>query len=228
MFGPMMIGSAAVALAATTLSPSAAAGGGTPPPGKVVIDVALVNGSGCPRGTAMVAVAPDNTGFVLSTRSFPAQAGAGSQPGDSRSNCQVGLRVNVPQGFTYAIAGAEYSGYAHLEKGATGLVRARQYFQGGSQTADWSQGFAGPYDGPWQASEVIRDEALVYAPCGEQRDLVLNTELRVHEGTSNPSTTRSYLVMGAGDGTTDTPYRLAWKTCPGHGSAQDTTSFARK
>ncbi|MCA6096351.1 DUF4360 domain-containing protein, partial [Streptomyces sp. SCA3-4] len=119
MLRPVMVSSAAVVLVAASFSPSAAAEGGAPP-GRVVIDVVAVNGSGCPAGTAAVAVASDNTAFTVSYSDYLAQVGVGAKPTDFRKNCQLGLNVHVPQGFTYAIARADYRGFAHLERGATG------------------------------------------------------------------------------------------------------------
>ncbi|MEU4213368.1 DUF4360 domain-containing protein [Streptomyces sp. NPDC026206] len=213
MFRPVMIGSAAMTFLAVSFSPEAAAVE-VPPPDRVVIDVVSVNGSGCPAGTAAVSVAADNTAFTVSYSSYLAQVGVGSKPTDFRKNCQLGLNVHVPQGFTYAIARADYRGFAHLERGATGLERASYYFQGMSHTSAVSHRFAGPASDNWQASDVTDVEALVYAPCGAQRILNVNTELRVSAGTSDPSTTNSFMAMDSTDGSVNTLYHFAWKECP--------------
>lgn len=83
-----------------------------PPPDKIVIKVATVNGSGCPQGTAAVAVSEDNTAFTVTYSDYLAQAGGDSPPTAFRKNCQLNLLVHVPQGFTYAVAGADYRGFA--------------------------------------------------------------------------------------------------------------------
>ncbi|WP_190113288.1 DUF4360 domain-containing protein [Streptomyces cinnamoneus] len=213
MLRPVMVSSAAVVLVAASFSPSAAAEGGAPP-GRVVIDVVAVNGSGCPAGTAAVAVASDNTAFTVSYSDYLAQVGLGAKPTDFRKNCQLGLNVHVPQGYTYAIARADYRGFAHLERGATGMERASYYFQGMSQTTSVSHRFAGPLSDNWQASDVTDAAALVYAPCGVQRILNVNTELRVSAGSSDPSTTNSFMAMDSTDGSVNTLYHFAWKECP--------------
>lgn len=105
-----------------------------PPPDKIVIDVATVNGSGCPAGTAAVAVSEDNTAFTVTYSDYLAQVGGGSNPTAFRKNCQLNLIVHVPSGFTYAIAKADYRGYASLQSGASAVQRASYYFQGSSQT----------------------------------------------------------------------------------------------
>jgi len=75
-----------------------------PPVDRVVVDTVTVNGSGCPAGTAAVAVSPDNTAFTISYSSYIAQVGVGASPTDFRKNCNLNLFVHVPPGFTYAIA----------------------------------------------------------------------------------------------------------------------------
>ncbi|KJK54717.1 DUF4360 domain-containing protein, partial [Saccharothrix sp. ST-888] len=131
-----------------------------------------------------------------------------------RKNCQLNLDVHVPQGFTYAIAAADYRGFAHLERGASGTEKANYYFQGSPQTSSLSHQFTGSLDDGWQATDTVDVAALVYAPCGEERNFNINTELRVSAGTSDPSRTTSFMTMDSTDGSINTVYHLAWKQCP--------------
>jgi uncharacterized protein DUF4360 len=181
-------------------------------PNKIVIDVVTANGSGCPDGTAAVAVSPDATAFTVTYSEYLAQAGAGTKPTDSRKNCQLGLNVHIPQGYTYAITEADYRGFAHLEKGATGTETANYYFQGEPQTTRIKHSFVGPKDSDWQTADRVGIAALTFLPCGEERYLNVNTELRVNAGWSNKKTT-SYLAMDSTDGSIATVYHLAWKKC---------------
>ena len=185
-----------------------------PPPDKIIIDVATVNGTGCPPGSAAVSVAPDNTAFTVTYSQYTAQVGVGSKPTDFRKNCQIALRVHVPQGFTYGIASADYRGFAHLEAGARGLERANYYFQGDSPTSDVSHPLTGFYDDDWQFSDSTDIGAVVYEPCGEERNLNINTELRAYAGTSDPAKTTSFVTMDSTDGGVRTVYHFDWKTCP--------------
>lgn len=182
------------------------------PPGAVTVDVVSVMGSGCPAGTAKVNVAPDNTAFTVTYTDYTAAAGAGTGATDFRKNCQLGLRVNVPSGFTYAIAEADYRGYAYLERGATGLQRASYYFQGQSATATVSHLFSGYMDADWQTTDEVDVASLVFKPCGAEVNLNVNTSLRVSAGTSSPSST-SVMTMDSTDGSLSTIYHLAWRAC---------------
>ncbi len=83
-----------------------------------------------------------------------------------RKNCQLNLVVHVPQGFTYAVASADYRGFASLQRGATGTQKASYYFQGSSNTVPRTHPFNGPYNDDWQATDTTDWAQLVWAPCG--------------------------------------------------------------
>lgn len=208
-------GLAAILVAVSSTSSSSAAQHASlmPPPERIVIDLVNVNGSGCPAGSAQVAVSPDNTAFTVTYSQYLAQAGPGTKPTDFRKNCQIALNVHVPNGFTYAIAQADYRGFAHLEQGATALQRANYYFQGMPQTTFVNHGLVGPIDENWQNTDTTEVESLVFAPCGAQRYFNINTELRVNAGNSNPNKS-SFISMDSTDASINTLYHFAWKKCP--------------
>ncbi|UUN27578.1 DUF4360 domain-containing protein [Streptomyces sp. FIT100] len=216
MSGALRAGAATTAAVASLLvagTPGTASAGIVAPPDKIVIEVATVNGSGCKQGTAAVAVSPDNTAFTVTYSDYLAQVGGDSAPTDFRKNCQLNLIVHVPQGFTYAVASADYRGYASLQQGATAVQKASYYFQGSPDTAARNHPFNGPYNNNWQATDETEWGQLVWAPCGVKRNFNINTELRVNAGTSGPSQT-SFITMDSTDGEINTVYRLAWKECP--------------
>ncbi|WP_371615382.1 DUF4360 domain-containing protein [Streptomyces sp. NBC_00454] len=209
----LFVGGAAAALIATGAPAQAAPI--TVPPDKIVIELATVNGSGCREGTAAIAVSPDNTAFTVTYSEYLAQVGAGAPPTAFRKNCQLNLRVHVPNGFTYAIVQADYRGFASLQRGAWGQERANYYFQGMSQTAQRTHQFNGPVDDNWQSTDKTEYADLVWAPCGEQRNFNINTELRVGAGTSGPQAL-NFMAMDSTDASVNTLYHLAWQTCPAH------------
>ncbi|GAA4587909.1 hypothetical protein BJY16_008378 [Actinoplanes octamycinicus] len=189
--------------------------GGTPAPpplDKMVIDVVATNGSGCPDKTAKVQVSPDNTAFTVTYSDFVAQVGPDAGPTDFRKNCQMALNVHVPQGYTYAVAGADYRGFGHLEAGATGSETAFYYFQGESHTTRIRHDFKGWMDTDWQHTDRVEVGSLSFLPCGEQRYLNVNTELRVNAGTSSRKTT-SFLTMDSTDASLQTVYHVSWLKC---------------
>ncbi|AZM56432.1 DUF4360 domain-containing protein [Streptomyces sp. WAC 01529] len=213
MAGALLLTGAIAALFGSTLPAHSPTGTLEPPPDKIVIEVATVNGSGCPRGTAAVAVSEDNTAFTVTYSDYLARAGGGADPTAFRKNCQLNLIVYVPQGFTYAIASADYRGYASLQPGAKGIEKASYYFQGSSNTAAITHEFKGAHHDNWQATDTTDWAQLVWAPCGERRNFNINTELRVDVGTSDPAKS-SFMTMDSTDGDISTKYHMAWKQCP--------------
>jgi hypothetical protein len=203
---------AATSLAVSLLvAPEAPSTADVVPPGKITVDVVTVNGSGCPAGTAAVAVADDNTAFTVTYSDYTAQAGSGSSPTDFRKNCQLNLRVHYPQGFTFGIAKADYRGFAHLPRGARGVQRASYYFAGSSSTATSTHDIAAPTSDNWQFTDSTDVAEIVFAPCGMVRHLNVNTEVRV---TANPSTNQpAFVSMDSTDGSVNTRYQFAWKRC---------------
>jgi hypothetical protein len=181
------------------------------PTERVTVDVVTVNGSGCPSGTAAVATATDNTAFTVTYSDYIAQVGQGADPTDLRKNCQLSLRVHIPSGFTYAIAQADYRGFAHLARGAEATQQASYYIQGTSPTRRSSHPIDGPYSDNWQFTDRTEMAELIYAPCGEERNLNVNTELRVNAGSSGGAS--SFVTMDSTDGSASTEYHFNWKRC---------------
>ncbi|WP_246006907.1 DUF4360 domain-containing protein [Actinomadura pelletieri] len=181
-------------------------------PDGVTIDIATVNGSGCPLGTAAVALSEGAEAFTITYSKYLAQTGGSSSPIDERKNCQINLKVHVPQGFTYAVSQTDYRGFANLQAGAVGTQRASYYFQGDSRTRNFSRNVTGPTKATWQFTDEVDLEALVWSPCGEQRNFNVNTQLLVDVGESDPSKV-SYISMDSVDGSINTTYHYSWKRC---------------
>ena len=193
---------AATSLALSLLvAPEAPSTADVVPPGKITVDVVTVNGSGCPAGTAAVAVADDNTAFTVTYSDYTAQF---------RKNCQLNLRVHYPQGFTFGIAKADYRGFASLPRGAKGMQRASYYFSGSSSTGTSTHNIPGPKSDNWQFTDQTDVAEIVFAPCGMVRNLNVNTEVRAFTNSANQA---SFVSMDSTDGSFNTRYQFAWKRC---------------
>ncbi|MER7772589.1 DUF4360 domain-containing protein [Kitasatospora sp. NPDC096140] len=203
---------AATGVAASLFGSSGLGGSPHPPPVPIVIDSVTANGSGCPTGTAAVSVSPDNTAFTVTYSTYLAQVGPGSSPTDYRKNCQLSLVVHVPGGYTYAVVSASYRGFASLAPGASGIQRAGYHFQGSNRTTNSTHRFDGAFNDDWEVTDSVDVRARVFAPCGAERNLDINTELQVDQGTSSPSAT-SFMEMDSTDGSITSVYHLAWKRC---------------
>ena len=208
---------AGAAMMAAFAIPGQALAGPAPLPNDnmMIIDVVSANGSGCKKGTAVLAVAPDNTAFTIAYSTYTALVGPDAGPTDFRKNCQISLDIKVPSGFTYAIAGTDHRGYAKLAHGAFAHEATNYYFQGNSQTVRLKHTFKGPFDNTWQKTDNVGIASLSFRPCGERRYLNINTELQVGRGNSSPKAT-NLISMDSTDTALKTVYRVVWKKCGRH------------
>ncbi|GAA3837778.1 DUF4360 domain-containing protein [Saccharothrix violaceirubra] len=173
------------------------------------VDLVSAVGSGC-RG-AFVGVAADNRSFEIGFGDFVALVD-GHRPVD-RKSCRLGLRIVLPAGYTYGIAGATYRGYVDLRPGAAASHRAKHHIQGGIGLGGVESRFAGPRVEEWQADYAPDLPMIVYAPCGERRDLIVDSELRAALGTSNPATPSGIAADTVADRPGHMVFRLATKAC---------------
>ncbi|WP_187438113.1 DUF4360 domain-containing protein [Actinomadura decatromicini] len=201
------------AVVATSALAVPAASASPPPPGGVTIEIANVsNPKSCPPPA--VAVADPLTAFSVTYSGLEAVAGGDSAPADRLKRCQLNLRIHVPSTYTYGFERIDYRGSAHLQTDVQGTVKARVYFQG--MSSQWPQptlSLKGPYSSNWQAVAQVPPEQVVYKPCGEERSLLLDNELAVDLGNSDPSKT-SFISMDSPDGSVKSIYHVVWKTCP--------------
>jgi hypothetical protein len=184
-----------------------------PPPDRVRIEVVKVNGSGCRPRTAAAAISPDGEAFTVTYSEYLAQVGVGAKPNDYRKDCRLTLRLDIPPGFTYTIESVDYRGFAQLERGASGVQRASYHFQTQPKPSPVDHPFAGPFDDGWQTTDHTRPGDQSWAPCGQSRKLMIDTELEVNAGTSDPRTTTSLLVMDSTDGSVASTYHFVWRRC---------------
>jgi hypothetical protein len=203
---------AAAMIAFALAVPGVAFGAG--PSDDITLDVLSVNGSGCPAGTAHAQMLSDNTGFRIKYDDFRAEAGPSIPLVDFRKNCQLGILVHVPQGFTFAVAQADYAGSANLKAGVSALQRTNYYFQGSSNNDYSDHNFSGPLTGRWHTIDATLIVDWVYAPCGESRVLNVNTELRVDPTSAAASGRTNWISMRTMTADVDTIFQVQWKKCP--------------
>lgn len=208
---PAVLAVLSTVLALSLSTPARAAGDAAVaavPEGTVTAEVIAANGSGCAPGTATVIANSDKTGFRIRYYDFVAEAGGGADLTDRRKNCQLGVLVSIPAGWTFAVAEADYRGRARLYSGATALQRTNYYWQGSSDNSSTNETFAGPLNSYWETSDVA--PVLVYRPCSDQRVLNINTELRVDSGTS---AAKNSMSMRTSEGDVDTLFNFSWIRC---------------
>ena len=205
----------ALTIAGSTPARAGGAGGSAsaPPSGVGIISIVQMSGSGCPANSVGLHAAPDNSSFLLSYRGFqPARLGGGASPTAVRKNCQVNVQIQSPPGYSHSIKQVTYRGSAELTSGATATVRGHFYRSGAPTPAARTWTFPGPVQGPWEATAVVEDAAVFWAPCGSPVLQNLSTELRLAWKTADHSTTNA-ISMDSPDDDVYSEYQLVWREC---------------
>jgi hypothetical protein len=103
---------------------------GSTAPSSFKIAKVAYGGSGCPQGSINVDFTDSRVLPIYFGNDFTASVGPNGDPANSRKNCQINLDLQFSPGFQYTVLSADYSGYADIDAGVKGIVRANYYFSG--------------------------------------------------------------------------------------------------
>lgn len=168
-------------------------------------------GSGCPAGTVAENMAPDLRAFTLLFDSYVAEAGPGIPLSASRKNCQVLIDMDFPQGWSYTIFTVDYRGFMSLDRNVVGTQKSTYYFQGSSAQAPLQSNFTGPRSGDYQIRDTLGLNAVVWSPCGQQRALNINTQVRVDNARNRAGS--GLMTLDSIDGALRHIYGISWRRC---------------
>lgn len=167
-------------------------------------------GSGCPAGSVASNVSADLKAFTLLFDNYVAQVGPGIPLGESRKNCQIAVDLDFPAGWSYTVMTVDYRGYGSLESGVRGEEASAYYFQGSSATGRLTTALIGPTARDYQIRDTLGISAFVWSPCGLQRALNINSQVRLT--SSNPSA-RGLMTVDSIDGQLVHTYGIVWRRC---------------
>lgn len=164
-------------------------------------------GTGCPAGTASVALSGDKKSISLRFERYEVEAGGGSGRTFDRKSCNLAIPLSVPSGISVAVVGAQYRGVNRLPAGAEAQFRAEYFFAGGRGPV-LSRAFNGPLQGRFSFGDEVTARSAVWSACGADVILRTNTSLRVGTtGRLASSSVRSQKIRTA------IVYRLQWRKC---------------
>ncbi len=201
---------ATAALFATCLTTAAHASSSqaSHPDGGVYLRSLSFAGSGCPAGSLDGRSEGDGSSLALVFRALVAEAGPGISLADGRRNCTINVDLAHPDDWSYALASAEYKGYAALGSGTTATLETAAYFQGGQATGRLTTSLQGPYYDRYTVKERFHTADLVWSPCGADRSLNINTSVRV---VADDEASGAIKLNGR-----DVPFgtfKLVWRRC---------------
>lgn len=114
-----------------TLSPRSS----TPDVSDVKITQVAFAGSGCPAGSisSWSQSLMNSETVTLPLVTFNAESGKKASVNESRTNCQMAVKVQYPTGWQFSVYSADYTGYAQLPDGVLGISKTTYYFSGDSR-----------------------------------------------------------------------------------------------
>jgi hypothetical protein len=163
------------------------------------ISIQMINGSGCPAHDTVVAMfTEDKKAFTLTYNSFEVRGG-------NSKNCQLGLKVHVPEGESFSVKRVQTRGNAYLLPGASGRHTLVAYFTGRGTQLDTKDDFDGPFDDIWESRS--RWPGRDWSPCNRDHLLNINDIVRVTGSREN------YMNMFSTDVGISTVFSIETRTC---------------
>lgn len=165
-------------------------------------------GTGCPAGTASVALSPDNTALSILFDQYVVEAG-GDKSFD-RKNCNIAIPVNVPQGYSVSVIAIDYRGFVGIPAGGRAQLNVDYFLAGNGRGVRTTKHFTGPLSSDYLKSDSLGLQAVVWSGCGASTILRANTTMLVQ------SNSRRQTAMGTVDSAdvqAGLVYHLQWRSC---------------
>jgi len=165
-------------------------------------------GTGCPAGSASVALSPDATSLSILFDQYVVEAG-GARAFD-RKNCNIAIPVRVPQGYSVSVIALDYRGFTVLPHGGRATLSVDYFLSNSPRGFRTSKTFHGPTATDYIKSDSLGLEAIVWSACGAETNLRANTSMLV---MSNARREQSMATVDSADVSAGLIYHLQWRRC---------------
>lgn len=176
-------------------------------------DVRLGNpeygGTGCPAGSASVALAPDAQSLSFIFDRFVAEAGGFTGKSLDRKSCNIAVPVHVPQGYSVSIFQIDYRGFNNLPYGAYSTFNV-EYFFAGTSGPTYQKRFDGYLEGQYLLNNTLLASAVTWSACGQSVILRANTSMAVR---TNGAFESAMSTVDSVDISAGLIFNLKWKRC---------------
>ncbi|KAJ3210343.1 hypothetical protein HK099_008269 [Clydaea vesicula] len=183
--------------------------GDKPPVGSVTIDKIIYGGSGCPGGTVSENFNYDATAITLLFDSYIASAGDGIPITENRKNCQLNVKLNVPQGWSYTLATIDYRFFVQLDRGVTAQQKADYYFQGFTESASKITNFSNYNNGDYAYRDEFGLGNLIWSECNAKANMNINTQILL----TAPTGKKGIITTDSYDFAVTHIYGIQWRKC---------------
>ncbi|GBG91285.1 hypothetical protein CBR_g52170 [Chara braunii] len=151
----------------------------SPPPGSVTIDSLTFGGSGCPYDGVDYVLSEDLKAMTMKFTKFIATTHKSAAHRTRR--CQISVNLSYPEGFAVGLGSVTFSGYAKLDRGVSGSIKAFYYFSGQAGTARITRKIQGPLDDNLEYRDGFG--SALYSTCGSNKQtLSVGLEVTVKPG----------------------------------------------
>lgn len=168
---------------------------------------ASYGGSGCPNGTAAVALSPDRKSMSILFDEFMVEAGGRRRT--ARKTCNIAIPVHVPQGYSVSVFKIDYRGFNSLPYGAYSRFNV-EYFFAGTRGPRYSKTFRGRMERDYTLRNTLAARALVWSRCGADVILRANTSMMVR---TNSRRQEAFSTVDSADIKAGLVYHFQWKRC---------------
>lgn len=174
---------------------------------EVGIDDVIVNGSGCPIGSAAAIFTNSVPGgpadyFQVTYDQFIVE-----KPGKSRKFCNVLLNIKYPSGWSYSVNDVETDGYAEIQKGVKATMKMSYRYRNTNRGTSKQRVQKGYWEGDYKFSD--RFAHPVYSECGKVYPINLKTEIKL----SGKGHGDSIMTVDQQSGLLTQYYSIRWKRC---------------
>lgn len=146
--------------------------------GATYIADVTANGTGCPRGTWDVGLAPSGDTLTATFSHYEVTIEDGTRI--RFKDCNLSVRMHAPHDVSYAVGAFHAQGYAFLEQGVKGFFTASYAMQGNpiaSLDSARRYDLSGPVDRSFLLQDLPTEVDTVWSPCGLDRNLQVVTRL---------------------------------------------------
>jgi len=165
-------------------------------------------GTGCPAGSASVALSPDSKAISILFDQYVVEAG-GAKSFD-RKNCNIAIPVHVPQGYSVSVMAIDYRGFVGLPAGARASLNVNYFLAGQGRGINTNKSFFGSTSSNYVKSDKLGIEAIVWSGCGADTILRANTSMLVQ---SNQRREQAMATVDSADIEAGLVYHIQWKQC---------------
>ncbi|AZZ38015.1 hypothetical protein CIK05_14785 [Bdellovibrio sp. qaytius] len=188
-----------------------------PAPSKVILYKPVYSGTGCPAGSAGVAMTTDNRAVSIVFNQFTTEAGAGANKQTTEKNCEIIIPIEAPAGYRMAVAQMDYRGFKSIPNKARGKLVAVHRIRHELKKVVGPrvrsvQVFEGPNSEDFFMSANIETKPLgpnaIANTCGGIYNLEIDAKIMV---MTNPTGEQAMIMLDSLDGSV--AYHLQWEQC---------------